>query len=368
MNEVEILKKLISFQTNTDFYDNKIREFILLVLKKHIEQAEIVPDTKKRCFFVKIKKIQQSKKRPLVFLCHLDTIVPASKWISNPYHPIEKGDRIIGVGASDMKGSIAAILKAIINSTSIKRDVFLAFTSDEETTVKNIEKLARRLRIEKTIVIAPEPTAGDIRIGQKGILEVKITMPGKSYHASKATIEVNKKDNAIYKMGMVINYTKRQELVFNKEKDDFFESSTINLGKISGGSVVNCVADNCALEISYRLNNTTPLEKVFEEIEKEIKQIDKKAQLDILLEGDSFINTNERDLINLKKIVRRYFEKSSPILGKAWSEVVLFNKQKNSCFILGPGETNQSHKPNEFIKVDNLNKFCRLYSNILEEI
>ena len=47
----------------------------------------------------------------LAFLSHLDT-VPGTGWDRDPWSPIVEGDRLIGLGACDMKGPLAATLIA----------------------------------------------------------------------------------------------------------------------------------------------------------------------------------------------------------------------------------------------------------------
>jgi len=363
MNAVEILKKLVTFPTNTLVYDNGIKEFILSLLKKQAEKIITIPDTINRSFLIKLG-IGQSKKRPLVFLCHLDTIIPTNQWFSNPFAPEIKGNKIFGLGTSDMKGSVAAVIKGVLGAKKINRTVYLAFTSDEESQVKDVEKLAKVIKLKNAIVVAPEPTGGNIRIGQKGVLELRITMPGESHHAARATRELNKKDNAIYKIGSVINLIKRLEATYFNQKVS--RSTTFNLGRIEGGTVVNNMADSCSLEISCRVCSSLAPKKLLDILEKGIKRIEKKATINLMLLGSPFFNDNKRDLLTLREIIKRQGQNPHVLFGKAWSEITSFDNNGNSCFVIGPGEPNQAHHPNEFIRIDKLNKFCEVYSNILD--
>ena len=300
MDAVEILKKLISFPTNTTFYDNRIKGYILSLLKNQISEVKNIPKTKNRSFVIKIRD-SQAKKRPLVFLCHLDTVTPSNQWLFDPYTPTIKNSKLFGLGASDMKGSVAALLKSVLELKKINRPTYLAFTSDEETTVNDIKELTREIVFNEAIVIALEPTEGKIRVGQKGVLELRITISGVSHHASKATRRLNKKDNAIYKMGSVINYIKKYETsIFNKR---YPNKVTFNFGKIEGGIAVNCMAENCFLEISCRFDPSVSSKELYKKIKADIEKVDNTAKIKLLLLGDSFSNKNKKDINHLKNIV-----------------------------------------------------------------
>lgn len=232
MNAIEILKKLITSQTNALAYDNRIKGYILSLIKNQISEIRIISNTKNRSFLIKLKSGQFEKRRALVFLCHLDTIVPSNQWLLNPYAPTIKGSKIFGLGASDMKGSIAALLYSVLELKKLSRPVYLAFTSDEETEVNDVKKIVQEAIFNKAVLIAPEPTGGDIRMGQKGVLELRIITYGVSHHASKANPRLNKKNNAIYKMGSVINCIKEfEKSLFNQGGSN---EVTFNLGRIEG--------------------------------------------------------------------------------------------------------------------------------------
>jgi len=362
-----ILQKLIKFQTNSKNYDNRIREYLEDLFQIFETEIISIPGTENRSFTIKLKG-KKSDKLPIGFLCHLDTVNDSTDWTSNPYDPAIRGGSIYGLGAADMKGPIAAVLCAVYESMPLNRDVFLMFTSDEETSVGDVKKIVKKINLKNSLIIAPEPTDEKILIGQRGILEIEIEMPGKSLHASSATRKTNENFNAIYKMSKVIDFIKNQEAGFEKKSLKTEEAlSVINLGKIRGGSVVNAVADKCCLEVSYRLSNADKISVILREINNEIKRIDKNAKSKVLLIGNSFIGKNRKSLEGLKSIVKRSLLKASFEYGKIWSEVVEFDKNGNTCIIFGPGSSGQAHRADEYIEIDRLRKFCQIYKEILEE-
>ncbi len=364
MNPVQILKKLISFPTYTESYDNRIRKYLLDLLTKSQKDLKVIdiPNTKGRSFVV--RKKGNNTKNPLAFLCHMDTVPPASKWKSNPLSADLKNGKVTGLGASDMKGSIASLLSALLQNKTVKSDLFLIFTSDEETTVSDINKVKKELKLKNATIISLEPTDKEIRIGQKGILETEIIMPGKNVHASALNKKNNKKLSAIYKISEVMDFVKKQEEALGKKDNLKYGKSTINFGQINGGNAVNVSPDFCSLKIGYRLVPCFNIDKIYQELEKKTKEIDQKSKIEIMLKGNSFYQTPDKEISKIKEIAG-ISQSRKLTISNTWSEIAMV-KESNRCLIFGPGQEKQAHTANEFIAKKDLEKFTEIYSDILK--
>ncbi len=366
MEAKEILKKLIAFPTNSWKYDNSIKKFIITLFNSFDKEIINIPGTKDRCFVIKLKAKKKLKKA-IAFLCHIDTVVPSDSWRSEPYKALITKNRAIGLGASDMKGSIASLIKAIGDLGTLERDVLLMFTSDEETTVADIKKLKKKIKLNNCLIIATEPTEGNITVGQKGIIEIRVTTVGVSSHASNADLSENKKNNAIYKMALIMQKIKEQELELNKQASKKYGFSTINFGKICGGSAVNVMSNKCSLEVSYRLNPSIDADKYFSQIISDFKKTDPTAKVELLLRGLSFDSGDVDSVGMIKKIIENVAGRANIEYGKSWSEVAELSRN-NDCMIVGPGSPMQAHKAGEFISIAKLNQFCQIYSDIITNV
>jgi len=369
LDEKEIIKKLISFKTVKGDYNNGLKDFIISFFKE-IKKKEIatIPETAGRSFAIKLMPDKVLKK-PIVFACHLDTVSPSQEWKSNPWSPVFKRDRITGLGAADMKGSIASILCALMgNRIDLKREIYLLFTSDEESTVEDIKKMSVVMKINNAVIIAPEPTGGKVTVGQKGVLELSVSMPGRSSHASNANCQTNERDNAIYKMARVIDFIKKQEGLFSDKEDTIFGVSTVNLGKITGGAAINSMAASCVLELSYRLSPRDNFKKIATDLTTEIKKIDCHAKIKVLFKGIAFDSYGKKEVKDFKKIVSRFFKNSKLDVAKFWSEAVELKGKNNLYLIFGPGDVYQAHSANEFIEIGKLKKFTVACRAIINEL
>jgi len=137
---------------------------------------------------------------PLVcFAGHTDVVPPGPRdqWQSDPFAPTERGGRLYGRGAADMKSSIAAFVVAAERFVAVRPQhqgsIALLLTSDEEGdaidgTVRVVEALAARgQRIDCCIV--GEPTSverlGDtIKNGRRGSLSARLIVKGIQGHVA----------------------------------------------------------------------------------------------------------------------------------------------------------------------------------------
>jgi acetylornithine deacetylase/succinyl-diaminopimelate desuccinylase-like protein len=71
--------------------------------------------------------------RPTLLLnAHVDTVPANSGYPSPPLTLVRRGDRLHGLGACDVKGSIAAIIEALASLSPDKLNAGILFSGDEE--------------------------------------------------------------------------------------------------------------------------------------------------------------------------------------------------------------------------------------------
>ena len=134
---------------------------------------------------------------PLVCLAgHVDVVPPGpiEQWTSDPFTPTERGGRLYGRGAADMKASVAAMVTAaerIAREGAGRGSVALLLTSDEEGdavdgTAAVVEALRHRgERVDACVVGEPTSTQrfGDtIKNGRRGSLNGRLRVHGQQCH------------------------------------------------------------------------------------------------------------------------------------------------------------------------------------------
>ena len=172
METIEILRKLVSFNTIKD----KENELIIQWLKEYLRPlgftcTEVLDqETKKVCLVAEIGK------EPIIgFSGHLDTVDITENWTNTRSRVCLENDKIFGLGVCDMKGGIAAFLKACanINKENLKNGIKLFFTYDEEIGFNGIKLLLeKKVKFPRYLIVA-EPTDLQPVIANKGCLEIE---------------------------------------------------------------------------------------------------------------------------------------------------------------------------------------------------
>ena len=232
MEVKEILKNLVSFNTIKDNQNKEIMDFIEEYLKGYNFTTKRV----KKCLIA-----YNDEKPNIGFIGHTDT-VDYESWDGSPFELQEDGEKLIGLGACDMKGGDAAILSVISKIDLNKNKIALYFTNDEEITMEGINDI-KDLIVPNNVIIG-EPTNNIPIYGTKGLLELKIEFYGVKCHSSTP----NKGVNAIYECVDFIEKIKNfYEDVLKKENIVDFEIpyTTMNIGMINGGETVNSVPGKC---------------------------------------------------------------------------------------------------------------------------
>ncbi len=181
----------------------------------------------------------------VVFHGHLD-VVPAR---AEQFVPRVEGDRLIGRGAYDMKGGLAAMmcsLKDLERQDSVRvRFVCVPDEESEETDDRATGAVVKR-GLGGDFAITGEPTDMHIGVEAKGVLVMRIVVQGRAAHSSTPWLG----DNAVLKAIDVFRAI--ESLPFTRESSEMFDRPSINLGRITGGDALNKVPDECTMAVDVR--------------------------------------------------------------------------------------------------------------------
>jgi len=136
----ELLKNLIRAKSTLDTGEIKCAN----VLADFFRSAGIKPNVEvwnKTRANITVRIKSTGKKPALLFVSHLD-VVPAQQ--AGAFEPIERGGKIFGRGACDMKGgitSVAVAMAEILHSkVKLQGDVIFTATAGEETDSAGVKK------------------------------------------------------------------------------------------------------------------------------------------------------------------------------------------------------------------------------------
>ena len=205
---------------------------------------------------------------------HLDTVPPKGKWEINPYSAKIKDGKIYGLGASDNKSGVAAILEIarIFSKNKPKGKIVFLFTSREESGKIEARKiLVGKIKAEAGICLDHhldvKNRIAELIVGCWGIGNFEIEVYGKSYHSS----EPEKGVNAIYRALKLVNTV--QNLKPPTLQKPLKVKAVASITKINTNGWATRIPDQCKLTLNYR---SLPQEKR-KQAEKRILNLTKKT-------------------------------------------------------------------------------------------
>ena len=134
------------------------------------------------------------KSRQRVVLApHMDTVGEVSM-PDTMFRPIRKGERLFGRGACDTKGSVAAMLTAILNVAMAARpattEIVFAALVDEEINQSGSRALVKS-GFRADLAIVGEPTRLSVVTAHKGDLWLTLETRGRAAHGARPELGRN---------------------------------------------------------------------------------------------------------------------------------------------------------------------------------
>lgn len=126
----------------------------------------------------------------LVLNTHLDHVDPGDPqlWPSPPYGGEIVDGRIVGRGASDIKGPLAvqvySMAGLVRSGRRPRRDVVFTGVVEEEVGGTGAVYWVENVDYEVGLVVLGEPSSNEIALGHRGLLAMWVTFSGRSVHAS----------------------------------------------------------------------------------------------------------------------------------------------------------------------------------------
>ncbi len=189
--------------------------------------------------------------RPVLILCHYDTVWPAGTAADRPAR--HEGGVVHGPGVFDMRGGIVAALAAVERAAPLERPVQILVTPDEETGSAGSSGLITERARGAALVLVPEPPlpGGALKTSRKGWASYTLRVAGRAAHAG---LEPEAGASAVDEL------VDRLLEVRALARPD--RGTSINVGVIGGGSAPNVVADHAWSDLDVRATTVAEQERV----------------------------------------------------------------------------------------------------------
>lgn len=188
------------------------------------------------------KAAQRPRKFKVILNGHLD-VVPGKE---EQYTPVVKDNRLYGVGALDMKSSVACLISTFKQMAPVvDYPLGLQLVTDEEVGGFHGTKYQVEQGVRSEFVIAGETTQFDIVNKAKGVLWLKISSKGKTAHGAYPWRGVN----AIWKMTEFLEALRSSYPVPTEQ----VWQTTVNLSRIeTSNKSFNKIPDDASVYLDIR--------------------------------------------------------------------------------------------------------------------
>ena len=359
---IELLRKLVSFNSVSSLSNLPVIEFIEEYLGTHGVDCQRVPspDGNKSNL---LARIGPEVAGGIVLSGHTDVVpVVGQPWETNPFTLTEKGDLLFGRGTSDMKSFIAVCLAMVPNFKALNfaKPIWLAFSYDEEVGCLGaphlLEHIVREVPLPSFAIIG-EPTMMQVVTAHKGVISFETTVHGLEGHSSQPHLGVNAVQVACNLVSFLSDMAK--ELSLSGMRDERFNPpySTVHVGTINGGTARNIIPLECMFRWEIRPlpgDNYEALITRFEarcaSLLSEMKKVYKDAN--IVTKPMSHMSgvTLPASATNSCQLVMRCAQTNRELAVSFGTEAGVFNNNGVPAIICGPGNIEQAHKPNESIE------------------
>jgi len=340
----------------------------------------------------------------LILNGHMD-VVPAGdreRWDFPPYCGELREGKILGRGATDMKGGLTSLIAAFVAVSQAVGDLpgtlVLTIVPDEETGGEYGSRWlveTGKVRGEACLIGEPTSMVGSF-VGEKGICWLRLSARGVPAHGSLPMLG----ENAIEKLAAafpVLHTIEKEDVEVPQGVREIVEASkalyrgmladkgiadeaklkavagaldhsTVNIGVIKGGSKVNIVPESCSADVDVRVPVGTTPAKVRDRV---VELLRERGLADIECELVSYSNPNYTS--PSEKIYALLSRNAKDILGIDLKPLFVTGATDGRFFRLGgipainygPGELALAHAYNEYVRAEDVIRAAKVIAGTI---
>ena len=309
---------------------------------------------------------------------HTD-VVPVGdlkSWSVNPFSGAVINNKLVGRGASDMKGSIACFVAAVSQFKKVKPkfkgSISLLITGDEEAIAINgtkrvVEKLKKR-KEKINFCLVGEPTnltklGQMMKIGRRGSMTGYLTIYGTQGHVAYP----HQANNPAPVITKILNQIKDIKLDRGTKN---FQPSNLEVVKINiENTADNVIPAEAKATFNIRFNNKHSSNSLKKKLNKVFSNICKRSRcsfkISYMVSGEAFLTTPNKTTYMIQKIIKKITKIKPKLSTAGGTSDARFLRKISPCVEFGlVGRT--AHMVDEMVSVADMKKLKKIYLNILQ--
>jgi acetylornithine deacetylase len=297
-----------------------------------------------------------------VFNVHLDTVPSSEAWSADPLKLRVTDEKAIGLGACDIKGAAAGLIVAAQRTDG---DAAFLFSTDEEANDARCIAAFLASGHGFTEAIIAEPTRCEAVLAHRGIASVLMRFRGAAGHASGANaIHANALHHAMRWGAQALDLVEAE----SHRRFGGLTGLRFNIGKVEGGIKANVIAPSAEVRFGFRPLPSHDIDELHARFracatEDAFGHYEETFRGPPLPAGD-VAHAEERRLA-----ARDLADELGLPIGNAvdfWTEASLFSAAGLTAFVYGPGDIAQAHTADEWVALDQLERYTASMIRILD--
>lgn len=353
----DLLGRLVGFPSVVGGPNGDIIGFAADYLRGHGIEPALVPGPEGDRWNL-FASIGDASRPGYVLSGHLD-VVPAGEpdWRADPFVLRRDGDRLIGRGACDMKGFVAAALAMVpeLVAMPLSAPVHIALSYDEEAGCRGVPHLLAalpQLCAPPLGAIIGEPSGLVPVLAHKGKAALRLVATGVAGHSSRPDLGAN----AIHALLPALNAAAAQAVALQSgPQDPRFAPpwSSLQIGTVAGGQAVNIIPDRAEAQIEARAIHGVDPRAVLEPVVAAAGGL----AVDWLSSYPALALDGDHPLARLLAELTG----ATPLGAVSYgTEAGLYQQAGIPAIICGPGDIARAHRPEEYLTMAELQEACAL--------
>jgi acetylornithine deacetylase len=381
---VTVLEKLVSFPTISSESNLSLIDYVVDYLNQHEIACHVSRDASGGKANI-LAMIGPHRAGGIVLSGHTDVVpVEGQPWTTDPFVLRKVDGKLYGRGTADMKGFIACVLASvpIMRSRHMERPIVLSFSYDEEIGCNGVHQIIDALgeAVPKPdLCIVGEPSGMRVINAHKGVRLFSTEVAGADCHSSDPRAGAS----AVHAAVAILSELLAAEEDLRTRGDNVLSFpvmfdppySTLNIGRVAGGTTTNIVARECRVDWELRLLPGQDLDEIPNRIEHLLnKHVRPRLQAnhpgcsvetEMLCDVPPLAPESDARAETLSKQLAQTNHTETVSFG---SEAGLFQRAGLSTVICGPGEIDEAHKPDEHVTLDQLFQCLQFLDRLIKTL
>ena len=255
-----------------------------------------------------------------------------------------EGDRLYGLGATDMKGGLAVMIH-LLEELGTDALVGVFYAGEEGPLSGNdlgplLDQVPALLDAEAVIVM--EPTNREVHAGCQGSINATVTFIGEPAHSARPWLGVN----AVTRAGSFLEKMDGLEPEL-RSIEGLHYKEVISVTLAMGGIARNIIPSRFDLNVNYRFSPDREMDAAIARLRGICEEADEFVVADAAPSAPPDVG---------HPLFQRLIENAGGALAhkQGWTDVAQFAARGVPAINFGPGETSLAHKPGESILIDDL--------------